>query len=309
MLKDPGRLPPLDLLRSFEAAARLLSFTRAAQELFVTQSAVSRAIQALEEHLGTKLFHRRYRALLLTEAGQQLHRVTAEALERLRDACRRIRAADESGTLTVTTTVAFASLWLVPRLHEFRERNPEIEVRIAAENTNSDLERQGIDVAIRYCSPRAVPPGTMKLFGENVFPVCSPKLLRSRHLKTPENLQPQLLLHFDDPAACWPWLQWNVWFEVMRLKPLPLSGGQRFSHYDQLIQAAIAGQGVALGRSPLVRRFIKQGQLAAPFAGHTASSRAYFVLTAKGAGERTVVRRFVTWLEDIANREREALDD
>jgi LysR family glycine cleavage system transcriptional activator len=305
MAKDPGRLPPLDLLRSFEAAARHLSFTRAAQELFVTQSAVSRAIQALEEHLGTPLFHRRHRALLLTEAGRQLHRAAVEALERLRDACRRIRAAEQSGTLTVTTTVAFASLWLVPRLTEFRERNPDIEVRIAAENTNSDLERQGIDVAIRYCPPSAVPPETMKLFGENVFPVCSPKLLRRGALKAPEDLRRQALLHFDDPASCWPWLQWNVWFEVMRLKPPPLSGGLRFSHYDQMIRAAIAGQGVALGRSPLVRQFIKQGLLAAPFEGRTASSRAYFVLTAAGAGERTVVRRFVAWLEDVTRRERE----
>jgi LysR family transcriptional regulator, glycine cleavage system transcriptional activator len=305
MAKDPGRLPPLDLLRSFEAAARQQSFTRAAQELFVTQSAVSRAIQTLEDHLGAKLFHRRHRSLALTEAGRELQHASVQALEQLLNACRRIRAAGESGMLTVTTTVAFASLWLVPRLAEFRERNPEIEVRIAAENANSDLERQGMDVAIRYCPSGAVPPGTPKLFGENVFPVCSPKLARSRRLKTPQDLDPRLLLHFDDPGACWPWLQWNVWFEVMRVKPPALSGGQRFSHYDQLIQAAIDGQGVALGRSPLVRRLIKQGRLAAPFAGQAASSRAYFVLTAAGAGERAAVRRFLAWLGEVAVRESE----
>lgn len=305
MARDSGRLPPLDLLRSFEAAARQQSFTRAAQELFVTQSAVSRAIQTLEGHLGAKLFHRRHRTLLLTEAGRQLHGASIQALEQLRNACRRIRAAGESGTLTVTSTVAFASLWLVPRLAEFREQNPELEVRIAAENANSDLERQGIDVAIRYTTPGAVPPETPKLFGENVFPVCSPKLAHSRRLKTPRDLEPRLLLHFDDPDSHWPWLQWNVWFEVMRLKPLPLAGGQRFSHYDQLIQAAIAGQGVALGRSPLVRGLVKQGRLAAPFAGQTASARAYFVLTAAGALERAAVRRFIAWLEEVAKREKE----
>ncbi len=303
MAKDPGRLPPLDLLRSFEAAARHLSFTRAAQELFVTQSAVSRAIQALEAHLGTPLFLRRHRALLLTEAGRQLQHAAGEAMERLRDACRRIRTTDDSGTLTVTTTVSFASLWLVPRLHEFRELHPDIEVRIAAENTNSDLERQGIDVAIRYCSSKAAPSGAIKLFGEDVFPVCAPKLLRSHRLKAPGDLPPQLLLHYEDPIAGWPWLQWNVWFEVMRIKQPVLSGGQRFSHYDQLIQAAISGQGVALGRSPLVRRLIKQGQLVAPFAGRTESSRSYFVLAAAGAAERTVVRRFVAWLDDVVKRE------
>jgi DNA-binding transcriptional LysR family regulator len=304
-VNNPGRLPPLDLLRSFESAARHLSFTQAAKELFVTQSAVSRAIQTLESHLGTPLFHRRHRALLLTEAGRQLHHAAVDALERLRDACRRIRTPEDSGTLTVTTTVAFASLWLVPRLPEFREQNPDIEVRIAAENANSDLERQGIDVAIRYSPLKSVAPGTMKLFGETVFPVCSPKLLRKRRLKTPEDMQHQVLLHFDDPAACWPWLQWNVWFEVMRLKPLPLSSGLRFSHYDQVMQAAIGGQGFALGRSPLVRQLIKQGQLVAPLAGHTASSRAYFVLTAAGAGDRPAVRRFIAWLEDVAKRESE----
>jgi LysR family transcriptional regulator, glycine cleavage system transcriptional activator len=305
MTKDPGRLPPLELLRSFESAARHLSFTLAAKELFVTQSAVSRAIQALERHLGTPLFHRRHRALLLTESGRQLHYAAVEALERLRDACRRIRAVEDSGTLTVTTTVSFASLWLVPRLPDFREQNPEVEVRIDADNANSDLEREGIDVAIRYCPPKGVPPGTMRLFGESVFPVCSPKLLRSRRPKTPEDIQRQVLLHYDEPSARSPWLQWNVWFEVMRLKPLPLSAGLRFSHYDQVMQAAIAGQGFALGRSPLVLRLIKQGQLVAPFVGHTASSRAYFVLTAAGARERPAVRRFVAWLGDVAKTESE----
>jgi len=305
MAKDPGRLPPLDLLRSFESAARHLSFTQAAKELFVTQSAVSRAIQALESHLGTPLFHRRHRALLLTEAGRQLQHATVDALERLRDACQRIRAPEDSGTLTVTTTVSFASLWLVPRLPEFREQNPDVEVRIAAENANSDLERQGIDVAIRYCSPETVPAGTIRLFGETVFPVCSPKLLRSRRPKTPEDMQRQVLLHFEDPATCRPWLQWNVWFEVMRLKPVPSSSGLRFSHYDQVMQAAMGGQGFALGRSPLVHELIKQGLLVAPFANYAASSRAYFLLTAAGAGERPSVRRFIAWLEDVAKRESE----
>jgi DNA-binding transcriptional LysR family regulator len=176
-------------------------------------------------------------------------------------------------------------------------------VRIAAENSNSDLERQGIDVAIRYCPPKAAPSGAIKLFGEEVFPVCAPKLLRSHRIKAPGDLPPRLLLHYEDPVSTWPWLQWNVWFEAMRIKPPVLSGGQRFSHYDQIIQAAINGQGIALGRSPLVRRLVKQGQLVAPFAVRTESSRAYFVLTAAGAAERTVVRRFVAWLADVVKRE------
>jgi len=305
MDNDPGRLPPLELVRSFEAAARHLSFTKAAQSLFVTQSAVSRAVLALEDRLGTKLFHRRHRALLLTEPGQQLFQAATEALERLREACRNIHAAGESGTLAVTTTVSFASMWLVPRLPDFRERHPDIEVRIVAANEYSDLERQGIDVAIRFCMPRAAPPGAARLFGEQVFPVCSPKYLRKAHLKSPGDLGRQTLLHYDDPSACWPWLQWNTWFEVAKEKPPAASSGLRFSHYDQVIQAAIAGQGVALGRSPLVRQLIEQGKLVAPFGARKDSSRAYYVLTAAGADRRAAVRRFIAWLEETATRERE----
>ena len=305
MAEAPARLPPLELVRSFEAAARHLSFTRAAQDLFVTQSAVSRAVIALEDRLGTKLFHRRHRALSLTEPGRQLFQAATEALERLRDACRRIRAAGESGTLAVTTTVSFASMWLVPRLPDFRERHPDIEVRIVAANEYCDLERQGIDVAIRFCMPRAAPPGAIRLFGEQVFPVCSPKYLRKAGLKSPGDLGRQTLLHYEDPAAWWPWLQWNTWFEVVKEKPPAPSSGLRFSHYDQVIQAALAGQGVALGRSPLVRQLIEQGKLVAPFGGRKSSSRAYFVLTAAGADKRIAVRHVVAWLEEMAKRERE----
>jgi len=305
MNDDPGRLPPLELLRSFEAAARHLSFTRAAQSLFVTQSAVSRAVISLEERLGAKLFHRRHRALLLTEAGQQLYRASAEALERLRAACRQVRASREGGTLTVTTTISFASMWLVPRLQEFRERQPATEVHIVAANEYSDLERQGIDLAIRYCTPKGAPAGSVRLFGEQVFPVCSPKLRAKGALRTPDDLSRQTLLHLDDSLACWPWLQWSVWFEVTRRKPPARSSGLRFSHYDQLIQAAIAGQGVALGRSPLVRQLLRQGKLVAPFGERAASSRAYFAFTAAGADKRASVRQFLSWLTEAAAQDRE----
>ena len=308
MLNSPDRLPPLDLIRSFEAAARHLSFTRAAAELFVTQSAVSRSIKTLEEHFGTALFHRRHRALLLTEHGQLLQRTAAEVLELLRDASRRIRQERKTRMVTVTSTVSFASMWLVPRLPEFREQHADIEVRIAAANEMSDLKREGIDVAIRYCPPREVAEGTLKLFGEHVFPVCSPALLRrgaAHPLKRPEDLRHQVVLHLEDPRALAPWLQWSVWREVMKLKDITPAGVLRFSHYDQMIQAAIDGQGVALGRSPLVRRMIKEGRLAAPFKDKSVSSRAYFVLAAEGSAAHPEVQRFIGWLAQTASRERE----
>ena len=302
MAKKHNRLPPLDQVRSFEAAARALSFTKAAAELFVTQSAVSRAVQSLEGQLGVKLFHRRHRALLLTEAGQALYRTSAEVLEKLRDAVGRIRLGSDSGTLTVTTSVGFASMWLVPRLPVFRERHPEIAVRIAAANEFSDLEREGIDVAVRYCVPKRAPKGAVRLFGEELFPVCSPKLLRRGGLKTPEDLRHQVLLHFGEPVL---WLHWSAWFEAMRLKPPLPEKGLSFSHYDQMIQAAVSGQGVALGRTPLVKQLLKQGALVTPFDRRTATSRAYYVITAAGAAERAAVRNFIAWLEEVAARESE----
>lgn len=300
MARQSDRLPSLELIRSFEAAARHMSFTKAAEELFVTQSAVSRSVKSLEEHLGVPLFQRRHRALLLTEAGQTLYRAAAEAIRRLREAHRTIRHNDAGRLVTVTTTFSFASMWLIPRLPEFREQHPEIEIRLAADNRLSNLDRDDIDVAIRYCAPHAVPAGTPRLFGEHVFPVCSPALLRKQALKRPQDLSGHVLLHLDDPEGLWPWLQWSVWFEVMRLKDVAPAGVLRFSQYDHLVQAALDGQGVALGRSPLVQRLIKQGKLVAPFEGSSATSRAYFVLTSPTAAVRPPVQRFLTWLSRSA---------
>ena len=296
------RLPSLDLIRSFEAAARHLSFTKAAAELFVTQSAVSRSIKSLEEHMGVPLFQRRHRALLLTEAGQTLYRAATEAMQRLHEAHRKIRHSDADRMVTVTTTFSFASMWLIPRLPEFRAQHPDVEIRLAADNKISDLEREDMDVAIRYCAPSAVPAGTVRLFGEHVFPVCSPTLLRGKHpLKRPSDLSRHVLLHMDDPAGLWPWLQWNVWFEVMQLAQIAPAGALRFSQYDHLVQAAIDGQGVALGRSPLVQRLIKQRKLTAPFQRRSLTSRAYFVVTGQATKSRPNAQRFVTWLVAAAN--------
>lgn len=302
MTRRNDRLPSLDLIRTFESAARNLSFKQAANELFVTQSAVSRAIRALENHFGVPLFQRRHRAIVLTDTGQILYRAAADAFHRLHEANRQIRERDNERLVTVSTTFSFASMWLVPRLPEFREQHPDVEVRIAADNRLLDLDRDGIDVAIRYCAPTGVPAGTPKLFGEHVFPVCSPQLNRGKHaLKTPQDLQRHVLLHYDDPNGVWPWLHWDVWFEVMRIKEVTPAGVLHFNQYDHLVQAAIDGQGVALGRSPLVQRLIRQGKLVAPFKGSAVTSRAYFVLTA--ASPRPQIQKLVTWLTRSAKRE------
>lgn len=297
MREQRRNLPSLDLLRGFEAAARSLSFTKAAQELFVTQSAVSRQVKAIEDHLGAALFMRRHRSLSLTEAGHELYRATAQALRQLADAAANIRARDAGRTLTVTATIGFASLWLIPRLADFRSRRPDIDIRIAADNKMLDLEREDIEVAVRYCTPAAAPRGAVKLFGEEVLPVCGPRSIsRTAPLARPEDLRHHVLLHYERPDGITPWLSWTVWLETMQLPGLKPAGSLRFSQYDQTIQAAIDGQGIALGTTPLVRQLIKQGRLIAPLAGKFDSSRAYYLLTSLTAAERPDVKEFAAWL-------------
>lgn len=299
----PG-LPSLDLLRGFEAAARNLSFTRAAAELFVTQSAVSRQVKSIEDHLGAALFVRRHRALLLTEAGHDLYRATAQALRQITDAAARIRERSTGRTLTVTATIGFASLWLIPRLADFRSERPDIDIRISANNKMLDLEREGIEVAIRYCMPKAAPQGAVKLFGEVVLPVCSPKLVtRAAPLAAPGDLRHHVLLHYERPDGATPWLSWTVWLETMQLPGLKSAGSLHFSQYDQTIQAAIDGQGVALGTSPLVRQLIRQGKLIAPLEKRFETLRAYYLVTSADAASRPEVKDFTGWLLRQAKQE------
>jgi DNA-binding transcriptional LysR family regulator len=299
------RLPSLDLIRGFEAAARQMSFTRAAAELHVTQSAVSRQIKTLEEHLDARLFTRSNRALKLTAEGEALFVTAQSVMRQLEEATARLAARGDDRLLTVTTTVSFAALWLVPRLARFRKIGPGIDVRLAATNDMSNLERDRIDVAIRFMEPRAAPAGAIPLTGEEVFPVCSPNLLieRARPLKKPADLARHVILHYDDPAGQWPWLSWSQWLDAFHLRELKPAGIAHYSHYDQLIQAAIEGEGVALGRTPLIKRFLKSGALVAPFQDRIAATREYFIIVAPHAAARTQVQRFVTWLQQEIRRE------
>src|SRR5262245_25023769 len=292
------RLPSLDLLRGFEAAARHLSFTRAAGELHVTQSAVSRQIKTLEQQLGVTLLRRVNRALLLTEQGQSLARAATAALAGIEQAIDRLSALTDDRPVTVTATVAFAALWLVPRLARFHARYPATDVRLAASNAMLDLERDGIDVAVRYCEPRAAPPGALELVGEEVFPVVSPRLARGRAhpLRAPADLRHHVLLHLDDPQGDWPWLTWREWLTALKVPELKPAGALHFSHYDQLVQAAIEGEGVALGRAPLIERRLKRGELIAPFRDRVTVSRKYFVIVAPMAHNRPRARALVEWL-------------
>src|SRR5436309_10024444 len=300
-MRKSNTLPGLDLLVGFEAAARHLSFTKAGAELYRTQSAVSRQIKELEDQLGVTLFQRRHRALALTEPGHQLYAAAAQVLATMRSATERLRR--QSGRrrpLSVTTTNSFAALWLIPRLAGFTRTHPGVDVRITADTRVQDLDRDGLDVAIRHGPPSLAGPHAVRLFGERVFPVCSPKLLKKNPLREPADLKNHCLLQYDDPDVRHPWLHWKTWLEVAGIPDLRPVGTLSFSGFEQIIPAAVAGHGVALGRSPLVKDLLATKELVAPFKTSADPARAYFAITAKSAAGRPEVAGFVEWLKQEA---------
>jgi DNA-binding transcriptional LysR family regulator len=299
MHKKRFNLPPLDLIQGFEAAARNLSFTKAAEELFITQSAVSRQIRSLEEHLGVTLFERRPRSLQLTEQGSVLLRAAGDLLERLQEVTDRLRAKSGVSHLTVTTTNGFASLWLIPRLRGFTALNPDVDVRISATYKALNLERDLIDVAVRYGREDAAPAGAVRLFGEELFPICSPAIGRETGapLRTLQDLAKHTLLFIDEPGPPRTWYDWATWLAGQGLPDLKPAGTLHFNSYEQMIQAALSGQGVGMGIGRLVSRLLETGQLVAPFRDTiTAGPRAYYVIRSSVTGSRPHVDAFVKWL-------------
>jgi DNA-binding transcriptional LysR family regulator len=309
MHKTLRSLPSLDFLRGFEAAGRRLSFTLAAEELFVTQSALSRQIKALEDALGVPLFVRRHRALALTPAGVTFHRDVTTALGALAGATESVRGVARTPGLAVSTTVSFASLWIIPRLSRFRARHPDVEVYVSADDRTVDLARGDIDLVVRYLPESAAPEGAVRLFGERMLPVVSPALIRraGAPLNRPADLARHVLLHLDDPEGRMPWLNWPAWLTANGAPQLKPAGSLRFRLYDQVIQAAVGGQGVALGRIPMIAEHLRDGRLVAPFARRYDSARGYFVITAAQSAERADVAAFVRWLAEEAQIERKAM--
>jgi len=305
---DSYRYPrlSLDLLRGFRAAARHLSFTRAAQDLFVTQPAISRGIRTLEEQLGTPLFHRVNRTLKLTQAGEELYRAADEALALIDAATQRV--AGKGRTLSITTTVPLASLWLAPRLSRFTSLHPEVDIRIAATDDVVDLERERVDVAIRHVLPGADAPPGESLVDYETFPVCSPRLARDRKrpLRTPADLAHHVLLDLETAANGRPWYDWQHWFDAMKLRAPRPAGSLRFSHYDHVVEAAIAGSGVAIGKRPHLARHLRDGTLVAPMEPGCVARLGSFRVIVAPAADREVVDAFVTWLgSEAANSPKE----
>jgi DNA-binding transcriptional LysR family regulator len=301
MHKALRRLPSLDFLRGFEAAGRRLSFTLAAEELFLTQSALSRQVKALEDALGVALFERRHRALSLTRTGAAFHRAVSDKLREIADAADVVTSATRQPGLTVSTTVSFASLWLIPRLPAFRAAHPAIEVYVSADDRTVDLARGDVDVAIRYLAHADGRTGAVHLFSERFMPVASPRLVARRpRLRKPTDLARHVLLHFDDPEGRVPWLNWSAWLAANGAAGLQPAGALRLSLYDQVIQAAVAGQGVALGRVPLIARYLDEGRLVAPFGRRDDAPRGYYAIVAPHAARYAEAGAFVAWLHDEA---------
>jgi LysR family transcriptional regulator, glycine cleavage system transcriptional activator len=305
-MTDPAHgAPSLDLLRGFEAAARHLNFTRAGDELFITQSAISRQIKTLEDRLGVALFVRQAKGLRLTDAGAQLHHAVSSALRQVNEAMDGLSRRNRSSLVTVTSTMGFCALWLIPRLGSFQKAQPGVEVRIAANDRILNLDRERIDASVRYCTPQSAPKGAVWLFDEVLLPVCSPALLdvAGAPLREPSDLRHHVLLHLDDRDNPSPWLTWRIWLEAASVPDLIPAGSLTFNYFDQTIRGALAGHGVALGRSVLVQDLLQDGSLIAPFAQRVRTDRGYCLVEADHARGRPEVQSFVSWMTDTARAE------
>lgn len=288
------RLPSLNGLRAFEAAARHLSFTRAAAELNVTQTAISHQIRRLENELGVRLFARRNRALALTAEGRDYLPEVRAAFHGLRLATERLARRDDGRSLTVSTLASFAAKWLLPRLAAFQERHPDIDVRLTSSTALADFDNDGIDAAIRY--GRGQWPGLRAdwLMADELFPVCSPALLEGRRpLRRPEDLHHHTLLHTTIGSN----EDWRLWLTAAGL-PLDLLQGPGLSFDLTLmtVQAAIDGLGVAIGRTTYVEADIARGRLVVPFAIRLPADAGFYLVTPQNRADTPRLAAFRAWL-------------
>jgi DNA-binding transcriptional LysR family regulator len=296
---DKRRQPrlSLDLLRGFRAAARHLSFTRAADELSVTQSAISREIKTLEEQIGQPLFHRAHRALQLTAAGEELYRAADAALADLDTVVARL--AGSGRTLAVTTTNALASLWLAPRLPGFSRLHPRISVRVASSNDRADLDRDRIDVAIQFAAAGDEAPKGERLFRCETFPVCAPALARSgtQPAWTPADLARCIRLDFETLRAGRWFSEWDFWSAATGIALESAASTLRFSQMDQMLPAALAGEGVAIGALPHFVQPLRDGRLCAPFRPAAVAHRGdFFIVVRRDVAGDEAVGAFIEWL-------------
>jgi LysR family glycine cleavage system transcriptional activator len=289
-------LPPLDAIRGFVAVAGRMSIARAAQDLCLTPSAVSRQVQALEEHFGTPLLIRRHRAIALTPAGEQLFALAGPWLHALAGFTESVRGHGRSPVVTVSASIGVASLWLLPRLGAFQAAYPAIDVRIAASNQMVDLRKEGVDLAIRYCPQEEAPDDALKLFDERMVPVASP-IVAGRAFGRPDGLLDEVLIELDDRGR--PWLRWSDWLAAIGKPNARPKAYLRFNHYDQVVQAAVEGHGVALGRLALVAPMLADGRLVAHGGLVATSPYAYWLVQTPGPA-RPEVGVLRDWIVELA---------
>ena len=287
------RLPPLTALRAFDAAARHMSFAQAADELSVTPAALSFQIKSLEEHLGAPLFRRMNRAVDLTDAGKALAPETADGFRTLASAWRNAQRILDDQTLTVTAGPAFTAKWLAPRLYEFAQGHPEIELRFSASLKLMDFARDGVDVAIRFSATDDTELWSLPMVDEWVAPVMTPAL--AQRYPTPKSLTEAPLIYDESIDFMRPKCDWQAWFKAMGIDHAP-THGPRFSQADHAIDAALAGVGVVLGRRALVVKDIHEERLALPFKKALMSPGRFRFLCPIGTEDRPQVRAFREWM-------------
>lgn len=298
------RLPPLNALRAFEASARHLSFTRAAEELFVTQAAISHQIKSLEEHLSIKLFMRKNRSLLLTEEGQSYFLDIKDIFNALHDATDKLLARGAKGAITVSLQPSFAIQWLVPRLNAFNILHPDIDVRIKAVDQPDNSLTEDVDVAIYYGRGRWSNVHAEKLHTEYLIPVCSPLLLNGKKpLNTVKDLTQHTLLHDTSRR------DWKRWFKDVGVKGVNVNHGPIFSHSSMVLQAAIHGQGIALAHSVLAKPDIASGRLVCPFNDVLVSKNAYYIICREQQTDIGKISAFFDWVLDTVENEKEDITD
>ena len=286
------RLPPLGALRAFNAAARSLSFTKAGLELNVTQAAVSYQVRRLEDHLGTKLFRRLNRALVLTNAGHAYFAIVQQALELLAVDANRLTGPHDQQALTISASQSLAAKWLTPRLDRFRTRKPQVHILIDASDAVADLAAGKVHVALRYAQRIDPALNSVLLFTEHVFPVCSPILFDGhRPLGDPRDLRHHTLIH-DDMTD----ISWRDWLGATGVDGDFATDGPSFSHSVLAINAAIEGQGIALGRSALVVDDLTAGRLVRPFHITLLSTYAYYVVCLSDRTDNPNVAAFIDWV-------------
>jgi LysR family glycine cleavage system transcriptional activator len=289
------RLPPLTALRAFEAAARHLSFARAADELGVTPAALSFQIKSLEEHLGQPVFRRLNRAVELTEVGKTLYPGVADGFAALGQAWRAARRQTDTTALRVTAGPAFTAKWLAPRMFLFARQHPEIELSFTASLRVMDFDRDEIDVAIRFGLPaREQGLFSVPIIHEWLTPMMSPDM--AAQFPTPDSLSRATLLHQDDTRWLRPPVDWPAWFRAADLPPFQDDHGPRFSQADHALDAALEGAGVVLGRISLAQKALKEGRLVAPFALAITTQAHYRFVCPAGAEERPQVKAFLEWI-------------